>query len=226
MNYFAHGRHYVDDPHFLAGTAVPDWLSVVDRKCRARAKFADRVVRDADSNVAAVARGVLQHLHDDHWFHATRAYTELNLKFTVAIRDLLADDAGFRPSFLGHILVELLLDAELIAEEPKRLDAYYEAIGAIDADLVQDAVNRLTTQPIDVLGLCIRRFSSERFLYDYLEDEKLLWRLNHVMRRVQLPPLPGSLCDFFPEARHQVRLRKHELLAGESPANLSNIDGD
>ena len=32
MNYFAHGVRFLEDPYFLAGTAVPDWLSVVDRR--------------------------------------------------------------------------------------------------------------------------------------------------------------------------------------------------
>ena len=39
MNYFAHGWNYVDAPYVLAGTAVPDWLSVVDRRVRARARW-------------------------------------------------------------------------------------------------------------------------------------------------------------------------------------------
>ena len=40
MNYFAHGYAFLDDPYFLAGTAVPDWLSVIDRRMRARSKLA------------------------------------------------------------------------------------------------------------------------------------------------------------------------------------------
>ena len=28
VNYFAHGLRFLNRPHFLAGTAVPDWLSV------------------------------------------------------------------------------------------------------------------------------------------------------------------------------------------------------
>ena len=40
MNYFAHGREFVDEPYFLAGTAVPDWLSVVDRPTRIRSRQA------------------------------------------------------------------------------------------------------------------------------------------------------------------------------------------
>jgi len=49
-------------------------------------------------------------------------------------------------------------------------------------------------------------------LYDYLEDAKLLGRLNRVMQRVQLPPLPEGFVDILPAARHAVAQRRQELL--------------
>src|SRR5690606_20414525 len=103
MNYFAHGWRYTNEPYFLAGTATPDWLSVVDRKMRARAKRAALFVDNANPQLAQLARGIVQHHADDDWFHQTPAFTEMSLQFTVAIRDLLSPDDGFRPSFLGHI---------------------------------------------------------------------------------------------------------------------------
>ena len=217
MNYFAHGRHFVDDPYFLAGTAVPDWLSVVNRRVRARGRLARKFVDDVDETVSDVARGIVQHHHDDDWFHRSRAFVELSWGLTVAIRDLLPKDDGFRPSFLGHILVELLLDARLIEERPDQLDAYYRAIESLDPEVVNQVVNRMTTRPTGMLAFFIPRFSSERFLYDYLDDEKLLGRLNNVMRRVRLPQLPDVLLDFIPDARRLVKERQWELL--KPPAN-------
>ena len=56
MNYFAHGRPFVDDPYFLAGTAVPDWLNVVDRRVRVRSKQARLFVDSADAARGAAGR--------------------------------------------------------------------------------------------------------------------------------------------------------------------------
>lgn len=212
MNYFAHGRRYTNQPYFLAGTAVPDWLSVVDRRMRLPSKRAAPALDDPDPRRAALAAGVMQHHHDDRWFHQTRAFAELSLGFAAALRAWLADDEGFRPSFLGHILVELLLDAELIREQPQQLDDYYAALESLDAAYVAEAINSLATRTNDRLAWLIPRFCSERFLYDYLEDAKLLRRLNHVMQRVGLPLLPAELIEFLPEARRQVRQRRDELL--------------
>jgi hypothetical protein len=212
MNYFAHGERYLDDPYFLAGTAVPDWLNVVDRKVRARSKAADRWVNHVDASLAAVARGVMQHHRDDHWFHQTRAFLELQWSFTVELRQRLADQDGLRPSFLGHILVELLLDSVLIERDPRRLDAYYHAMEQVDPDRVREAVERISGKEVPTLPRWIPRFCAERFLYDYSEDGKLLGRLNSVMRRVGLRPLPPSLLEWFPEARQSVARLRDALL--------------
>lgn len=212
MNYFAHGHAFVTAPWLLAGTAVPDWLSVLDRRVRARGKHAARLLAARDTRLVQVAAGILRHHHDDDWFHRTRAFTELSWQFTADIRDRLPRDDGLRPSFLGHILVELLLDDELIRRNPAHLAAYYAAMDGLDVELVAWAVNRICGGRVARLEWLIPRFSSERFLYDYAEDGKLLYRLNHVMRRVGLSPLPETLQAWFPEARRLVSARADELM--------------
>ena len=92
MNYFAHGFRFLDDPYFLAGTAVPDWLSVVDRRVRVRPREAEAAAAGDDDILARVARGVARHHADDARFHTTAAFAELSLTFTAAIRDRLPPD--------------------------------------------------------------------------------------------------------------------------------------
>lgn len=216
MNYFAHGLDYLDDAYFLAGTAIPDWLSVVNRRSRARRRRVTPFLRSDDPHVVQVAAGILQHLEDDRWFHQTRAFVETSLQLTVLIRDQLPADDGFRPSFLGHILVEILLDAQLIEAAPEQLDRYYATLESLDPVRIGHVVQPMVTQPADLLPPFISRFLAARFLYDYLDDEKLLWRLNHVMRRVGLAPLPPHFLTILVEARSCIRQRSHELLDGGS----------
>lgn len=213
MNYFAHGRPFVDDPYYLAGTAVPDWMNVADRRVRVRERYATKLVDDPDPRVASLARGIVQHHRDDAWFHETRAFTELSWATTVTVRDALPVDDGFRPSFLGHILVEILLDATLIASEPDRLDQYYAAMDELDGELVESAINRMVPHGTQRLAPLIPLFSRERFLFDYLDDAKLTFRLNQVMRRVKLTALPPSFQAVLPKVRREVTARCDELLA-------------
>lgn len=213
MNYFAHGRPFIDDPYFLAGTAVPDWMNVVDRRVRVRERYAAQHVAAADPRIASLARGIVQHHRDDAWFHETRAFTDLSWRTTVVVRDALPADDGFRPSFLGHILVEILLDATLIEEDPGRLEHYYESMQAVDARLIESAINRMVPTGTERLAQMIPLFSRERFLSDYLDDAKLTFRLNQVMRRVKLPTLPDLFREILPGLRREVTARRDELLA-------------
>src|SRR6478736_3637375 len=145
MNYLSHGWRFSDEPYVLAGTAAPDWLSVIDRKTRLRSRRAAEFVADADPILAAVARGVVQHHIDDGWFHATPAFNELSLAFAVEILHRLPGDEGFRPSFLGHIISELLLDRALAEDDPQRLDNYYAALSELDPQAIEQAVGQLAT---------------------------------------------------------------------------------
>lgn len=224
MNFFSHGYRYVDQPYFLAGTAVPDWLSYLNRRIRARRKYAEVFVDDVDPQIAAVAQGIVQHHVDDDRFHRSRVFTEMSLDFAVRLRDELPEDESMRPSFLGHILVELLLDSHLHQSMPGRLEAYYQALDSVNPEVVQSAVNRITAAAktknpiprVEKMARLIPRFSAEKFLFDYCDSEKLLVRLNQVMRRVGLGEIPAAVLPFFEIARVEVHERMDELL-GSAP---------
>ncbi|HEY2840371.1 MAG TPA: hypothetical protein VGJ26_14540 [Pirellulales bacterium] len=225
MNYFTHGRNFIDDPWLLAGTAVPDLLNVSDRGVRVRAVHAAPLLDDADPRTARLARGIAQHHFDDGWFHQTAVFAELSWGFAARLRDVLEPDPGMRPSFLGHILVEILLDAVLIEAEPDRLRGYYAAMATVDAAHVQEVVNQAarnrpatrTDSPVATrLAEFLPLFVREGFLWDYADDGKLCYRLNQVMRRVRLPVLGEGLMAFLPEARRAVLERQQELLTPDA----------
>ena len=177
MNYLAHAQRFLQTPWILAGTAVPDWLSVLNRRVRARERFARRFLTAKDQRVVQIAAGIVAHHQDDAWFHRTRIFAEMSMQFAVEIRDLLPPDHGLRPSFLGHIVVELLLDAELSRRHPNLLDDYYGVINSLDVAFVAWTVDKIANGPALGLEQLIPRFSAEQFLYDYAEDAKLLFPL-------------------------------------------------
>jgi hypothetical protein len=214
VNYFAHAYRFLDgDSYFIAGTAVPDWMAVADRPVRVRAKLAEPLAAShADPRIAAVARGVMQHLNDDHWFHATRGFAEATSELTRLFREALGPEHPMNCGFLGHIVTELLLDWVLIERAPTQLVAYYDRLREVDATLVQSAVNQMSRGTTERLAPLISLFIKERFLEDYADDARLLWRLNMVMVRVKLAELPQSLCNALAAARNVVAARTADLL--------------
>ncbi len=215
MNFFAHGLRFLDRPYFVAGTAVPDWLSVADRQVRVRVKLIEPHLLGDGSPQSEVAAGAWQHLHDDGWFHATRAFFEVSTSLAVSFREVLGPDDSHRTSFLGHIVTELLIDAELIEQHPGQIERYYDVLRSIEPIVVQQAVNAMAKQPTESLAPLIPRFLDERFLPDYLSDERLLHRLNQVLRRVKLPAIPAEAEAVLRLARPLIRNRLSDLLPEE-----------
>ncbi len=213
MNFLSHAIPHLNTPWVVVGTAVPDWLSVLDRRVRARRRSAEAHLGSDDAPLRSIAWGVVRHHDDDRWFHGTRAFAETNLLLAVQLRERLPGDEGFRPSFVGHILIEMLLDSFWIREDASVADRYYEAIDSVAPETVQRCVAAITGKPIEGLADLMRRFVDARFLYDYTDHAKLLGRLNQVMRRVGLADLPHAVGDWLPEAVEIVEGRRGELLS-------------
>lgn len=192
MNYFAHGVRFLSSPWFLAGTAAPDWLAVSDRKVRLREKQVVSYLDHADPRLRSFSAGVMQHLHDDAWFHQAREFYEINSQVADCFREMKDCDDGFLPGFLGHIATELLLDRLLIEDSPAQLDEYYVRIAELPPEDIQRFVNAIAPREATQLARFVRLFCEIQFLRDYRDHRLLLNRLNQVLLRVKLNPLPDS----------------------------------
>ena len=181
-------------------------------KCRAREKAALNFVENDDPVVAKIAGGIVQHHRDDHWFHKSRAFNELNLKFSVELRELFGNERSMRPGLIGHIIVEMLLDAFLDKSYPGELDRFYQCVDQVDATTVESTVNQFATRPTSRLADAVERFKQLRFLYDYAHDEGVIYRINRVLERVKLNQVPDKMLDWLPSARVRVYQRAPELL--------------
>jgi hypothetical protein len=218
MNFFTHGRRFLDDGYLVAGVAVPDWLSAVDRKVRARSPKARACLTHEDPIVVEVARGVIQHHFDDRWFHSCEAFVMLNARLSKSLRGHLPEDDSLRSNFVAHITIELIMDACLIDRDPTQLNRYYELVDSYDFDAIDRAVSIIAQRPLDGrLAELIPKFIDARFLADYHDNTTLLSRLNNVLKRVTLDPLPEQTVEWLQVARREVTEKLPELLAGEQP---------
>jgi hypothetical protein len=204
MNYFAHGYRHLNQPWRLAGTALPDWLNVIDRRTRARSKKAALYLDSPDEAVRELAIGVIQHHHDDRWFHGQPDFLRLNHEFATDLRQICPADDSPRSSFVGHICVELLLDAELIRRDEAGLESYYATVQELDLERLSEGLAVLLGKPVPRIRWWVERFSAEQFLRDYAENAPLARRLNQVLHRVGLPPLPATVTRWLESARVRV----------------------
>ncbi len=204
MNCFTHALPSIDNAWVATGCCVPDWLSGVDRKCRVREKKATPFLDHEDEEVAAIARGIVNHHQDDYWFHTNQTFQQLNIKFAVEIRDLLGDQRGMRTGFFAHVLIELFLDAWLQERFPGKLEFYYDQLETIDPEKVQDTVNMIAAKPTDKLAKAIRSVIKERYLFDYVDDDRTLYRINRVLTRIGLDKIDDDILPWMQDARQRV----------------------
>ena len=139
------------------------------------------------------------------------------MSFAVTLREELPADDGLRPSFLGHILVEILLDNCLATENSRQLADYYKSLEDIEPQEIAAFVQKATGKPAEKLTEFILLFLHSRFLYDYADNAKLLYRLNQVMRRVGLTEIPDAMLSLLPQMRLAVQARMDELLSPQIP---------
>ncbi len=212
MNYLAHAYQHLADPHFAAGTALPDWLSVIDRKNRARRQYAEPLTCHGDPRIASFARGCIQHHDDDFWFHQNEPFVRLSTTFAVELRLLLDAGMGHQAGFVGHIAVELMLDAVLVERSPSLLDEYYTLLAELDPEFIQSAANEICRRPVTRLVELLPKFVEARFIAQYSSDVLLLRSFNGIMKRIALPQLPETVVGWIPSARERVRDVADELL--------------
>lgn len=209
MNYLAHAWVLPrPTPDLVLGAALPDLLGALDRRGpRATLQGADRL---AAEGARELARGVRAHLVADACFHALPAFTAGRAALAPLAASLAQAGARVRGFFLTHLLLELLLDAELLAREPGLGAAFYATLARADRDAAARAAARALGAPRDPAAFArgVERFVQGRFLLDYAEDEGLAARLEQVLGRAR-QTLPRAarvrLIAGLPAARAEVR---------------------
>ncbi len=213
MNYLSHGYRFLDRPLYLAGTAVPDWLSVVNRRVRAKSRRVQPYLETSISeSQREIANGIMQHHKDDDRFHRCELFMQLEFELAALFRQHMPDKFDHRPGFLGHIVVELMLDATLAAADKTLLDRFYAAMALVPEQLIEDTVNQIASRSTDRLAWFINRFREEKFLYDYASDDGMFLRLNQVLKRVRLPAMEPAVMSVLPKARDVLSQHSTALL--------------
>jgi hypothetical protein len=139
-------------------------------------------------------------------------FLTLESELTTRFRRIMPDMYDHRPAFLGHIVVEILLDATIAERDPMILRRYYAAMRLSSPERTEDLVNQISSRSTDRLAHFIRQFQAAEFLFDYSDDGRLLSRLNQVLKRVTLPVLDGQGLPVLRDARQLLRTHCDSLL--------------
>jgi hypothetical protein len=140
MHFLSH--YYVDrasaDAPFAAGALLPDIAPGFTKTYNGAIR---NKLWNFEGPVAAIHRGVLRHYELDARFHNSPDFKEACAHATQCLLGVSLDREKYRFWFLGHIAVEVLLDRQLIIEEPGIVKQYYELLSSIDINNLDAYLN-------------------------------------------------------------------------------------
>ena len=214
MNFLAHSLRFLDgDPTFAVATGIPDFLTIAEKGVRLRTVDLRPFLDSQETALQQVAAGAHQHLIDDRRFHSSACFLSTSSRLRKLFKPYVPDDGTPRASFLGHLIAELLLDAELASLFPGKMEQYYKVLGSADFTTIEQSVCRLSRKPTQRLAKMLELFCDARVMFDYADDARLFYRVEQVMRRVGFPLTDTKTGDVFAEARLIVREQAAELYA-------------
>ena len=145
---------------------------------------------DPDPIVAAVARRRRSASPRRRLVSRNIGLPEIESRFRgQSFASLLEETPNLRPSFIGHVLVELILDASPQREVSRENGILLRADRPkVDSQKIEDAVNLFSSRPTRQTGPGHRAISSRKdSSYDYDTDEGIVYRMNRVFARIKLP---------------------------------------
>lgn len=181
MNFLSHAIVLGDETRALTfvGAALPDLWPHMSARPLPKLVL-DRLRAEGEPDGLALARGIAHHMQADAAFHRHPSFLERVNVTAARIEPFLALPKW--SALVAHVLVEMLLDRWLIERDAGLVDRYY---GHFEADTRVRAAELASAEDAmrSELAAMLERFQDLRFLADYTDFERLVWRLSRALRR-------------------------------------------
>lgn len=134
-----------------------------------------------------IYKGVMKHHRMDRFFHNSRFFDHhaQNIKELLKSRGL--ENPGYRMFFISHIFLEILLDRVLIQKNKKLLETFYEELFTLKNDRIEFFFKQLKVPAHSNFFSFLGRFQKDKFLYNYLDSQGIIYALNRIFTRVDQP---------------------------------------
>lgn len=190
MNLVAH--YYLDrdlvNSYFAVGAATPDLLSIYNSQLRIKQRHLLKLSEDEAGRITPpFLNGLQRHFFADGIFHDSPIFQRETKRISNMLVQYFPDIAIQRKFFIGHILLELMLDKVLIKLHPGILETYYGHFEALQPfrDIRRSLEIALNHQ-LPNYEAYLTRFLRRKFLYHYADPQHIAWILRRILRRVRI----------------------------------------
>jgi hypothetical protein len=179
VNFLSH--YYFDkkdesNPLFHLGLVFPDFLKHFTLQ-----RFKPSKMLEKDY----LGMGAQQHIIRDEHFHNHEFFDDMCSEIS---RYIDRTEAKKIPKtwFLAHILLEMGIDRILMEKNNQILPQFYSELEQVTKDDINIYFEHNNLAQADVFFSKLNKFNQTKWLYEYLNDEKLPISLNHVYFRIGL----------------------------------------
>lgn len=190
MNLVAH--YHLDrdlvNSFFTVGAATPDLLSIYNSHLRIKERHLKKLSEDERGRITPpFLAGLQRHFFADGVFHTSPLFTRETKHISNMLEAYFPDLEIQRKFFIGHILLELMIDKVLINLHPGILESYY---GHFESLLpfrdIKRSLEIAVGHELPNYEAYLKRFLRRKFLYHYADPQHIAWILRRILRRVRI----------------------------------------
>jgi acyl carrier protein phosphodiesterase len=186
MNFLAH--FYFDGvdgaPSYNLGLVLPDLMGMVRRGWKLKQSHLQNHVIPVHK---AIASGASAHLQMDDWFHKTDFFIRGRSLVKATLEEAGVTYPPYRPGFLSHVLLELLLDRLIVLHYTSMVSKFYRELAIVSVDWVRSFFESINLTFDDNFPAFFTQFINNQFAFRYAYDTPLLEALNQIAKRVSQP---------------------------------------
>lgn len=174
MNFLAHHYFYgKDNPNFSLGVILPD---LVKNFCSERLVLNINTVPEYNDFYT----GCQAHFEADAVFHNSNYFLDMN----EYMKTLLIAPKWPRTWFFNHIFTEIILDRALMEENEALCKNFYDQLKTVDLQKLKGFLISQKVKNHEKFESGFQRFIKNQFIFDYLYNEKLIFALSMVYKKV------------------------------------------
>jgi len=202
VNFISHfylEHAYKDNPYIIAGLAIPDlWHTQLNL-------YAPKHDANETLELHQFKVGLQKHFMADKVFHNSDYFISMSEWANQEIRKANTSTQLKRKFFLVHISIEILLDRVLINLFPDLVEEFYDCFANVNPEQIQTYMEQIYYYNFDGLSDRITQFTTQKRIYEYSDDNKLMDLLDWMMQKI------AHNTAFSPTDRKKIRQFIHAL---------------
>lgn len=205
MNFISHYYCHGGTSHeFNFGLLFPDFLGILDRSYKL-----NQFLENYHGGNAEFISGIKHHQLADEMWHYGNYFNEKTKEIKKILKNYEMVDKPYRPFFMTHVMLEILLDRTIVIHEKQVAISLYESLEKVDSEFLDSLISQDELKAR--FSSFFESFTENRYTLSYANNEKFIYALNRLFARVKHPSIELLETDNFVQQLDEVISKDYKL---------------